>query len=65
MSNDDGIEAAGIQALSKALIREDFADVLVCAPDTENSGRSQAITLGRRLSCNPYDELPGGSRAQL
>jgi 5'-nucleotidase len=46
-SNDDGIEAPHLNALA-ALI-EDFADVLVVAPERQRSAASHAITLHKPL----------------
>lgn len=47
VSNDDGINAAGIRALCDAL--EPLGDVWVVAPETERSATSHAITLDRPL----------------
>jgi 5'-nucleotidase len=47
VSNDDGINAAGIRALCEAL--EAIGDVWVVAPETERSATSHAITLDRPL----------------
>src|ERR1041384_8619236 len=46
-SNDDGIDAPHLKALA-ALI-EDFADVLVVAPERQRSAASHAITLHKPL----------------
>lgn len=43
LSNDDGVSAPGIQALSEAL--RQFAEVQVVAPDRNRSGSSNALTL--------------------
>lgn len=43
ISNDDGIHAPGIKALSAALER--IADVTVVAPDRERSGASHSLTM--------------------
>jgi 5'-nucleotidase len=43
LSNDDGYQAPGIQALYEALSR--FADVDVVAPEHNNSAKSNALTL--------------------
>jgi 5'-nucleotidase len=45
VTNDDGVEAAGIDALAKALSSRH--EVWVFAPDRERSGISHALTLGR------------------
>ena len=41
LSNDDGYTSAGIRALKRAL--ETFADVVICAPETEQSAASHAL----------------------
>jgi 5'-nucleotidase len=46
-SNDDGIEAPHLNAL--AVLIEDFADVLVVAPERQRSAASHAITLHKPL----------------
>jgi len=43
VSNDDGVDAAGIIALRGALAT--FADVYTVAPQTEQSAKSHSITL--------------------
>lgn len=43
--NDDGIHAPGVQAMVTALAKLDFCDLFVCCPATEQSGKSQSITL--------------------
>jgi 5'-nucleotidase len=48
LSNDDGVNAAGIQQLAAALAQ--FAQVTVVAPDSNRSGVSNALTLDRPLS---------------
>ncbi|MEO8797390.1 MAG: 5'/3'-nucleotidase SurE [Polyangiaceae bacterium] len=47
LSNDDGYTSLGIRALRTAL--ETFADVVVCAPETEQSAASHALSLNRPL----------------
>src|SRR3954471_20750183 len=53
VSNDDGIEAPGLRALAEALLP--LGDVLVCAPDREQSASSHSISLHRPLR---IEELP-------
>jgi 5'-nucleotidase len=48
LSNDDGIEAEGLQRLAAAL--EELAEVWVVAPDQERSGHSHALSLHRPMS---------------
>ena len=43
VTNDDGINAEGIEVLAKALIKEGHK-VTIAAPNVENSGKSHAIT---------------------
>src|SRR5262245_19484221 len=47
ISNDDGVNAAGIAALAKGL--EDLGDIVVVAPAREQSAMSHAISLDRPL----------------
>lgn len=47
LTNDDGFDAAGFQALYKGL-KKDF-DVFVCAPRYEQSGASHSLTLRRPI----------------
>ncbi len=45
--NDDGIHADGIKALAKAL--SEVGDVYICAPSTQQSGKSHSITLDEEI----------------
>jgi 5'-nucleotidase len=47
VTNDDGVLAPGIAAVVDAVA--DLGEVLVCAPDTERSGSSHAITFHTHL----------------
>ncbi len=47
LSNDDGVAARGIRTLHATL--STFADVVVVAPQTEQSANSHALTLARPL----------------
>ena len=47
LSNDDGVNAAGIRELADAL--RVVAEVVVCAPEGEQSAQSHALTLTRPL----------------
>lgn len=49
VTNDDGIEAAGIKALAKAVREIQGADVTVVAPTQEKSATSHSLTLHRPL----------------
>lgn len=48
ITNDDGIEAAGLVALEAALLQAG-AEVLVAAPDRERSAASHSMSLGQTL----------------
>ena len=62
ISNDDGINAPGLQALVAELVRQNFCTVCVCGPSGEQSGQSHAITLGRPLACFPIN-VPGAQQS--
>ncbi len=47
LSNDDGYRANGIAAMRRAL--SDFAEVIVCAPEIEQSATSHALSVHRAL----------------
>lgn len=53
LTNDDGIDAAGIRSLAAALSRE--ADVYVCAPHTQRSAAGHGITVGKPIE---VEEVP-------
>ena len=46
-SNDDGVESPHLEALAQRI--EEFADVLVVAPERQRSAASHAITLHKPL----------------
>ncbi len=48
LTNDDGIEAPGIQALIEVFTGSDF-ELIVVAPDSERSGASHSVTLKEPL----------------
>jgi len=54
LTNDDGINAAGLAALKEAL--EPIADVSVVAPTQEMSGVGHGITLGRPLQVKEVEK---------
>ena len=54
VSNDDGVDAAGIVALREALTS--VADVITVAPEFEQSARSHAISLHGTLRHHRYSE---------
>lgn len=49
VSNDDGIDSPGINALAKALKKLPHAEICVVAPDREKSAASHSLTLHRPL----------------
>ena len=53
VSNDDGVEAPGIRALAEGL--QELGEVVVCAPDREQSATSRSISLHRPLR---IEQLP-------
>lgn len=55
LSNDDGYRSRGLSTLREALMR--VADVVVCAPETEQSAASHALSLHRPLRL--YRHEPG------
>jgi 5'-nucleotidase len=54
LTNDDGIESAGLQALEAAL--RPACELWVVAPDREQSAASHAISLSRPLRIHPAGE---------
>ncbi|HEX9744013.1 MAG TPA: 5'/3'-nucleotidase SurE [bacterium] len=56
VTNDDGIRAPGLAALANAL--KDVGDVVVVAPEMQQSGVGHSITLHKALRCNPEREYP-------
>src|SRR5437870_609959 len=58
VSNDDGAEAPGLRALAEALL--ELGEVIVCAPDREQSATSRSISLHRPLRIEkvpPWGEI--------
>jgi 5'-nucleotidase len=54
ITNDDGIRAAGLRTLEKAL--EGLGNIVLVAPENEQSATSHAITLDRPLRIKQYEE---------
>ena len=54
LTNDDGIEAEGFAALER-IARALSDDVWVCAPESEQSAQSRALTLSRPLRVRTLD----------
>ncbi len=55
ISNDDGIQSPGIEALVKAL--HQHHEVIVAAPATQQSAKAHAITVRERLYVDEYKPL--------
>ena len=49
LTNDDGIEAEGLQALRRALVRLEDVELAVIAPDGNRSATARSITFRRPL----------------
>ena len=58
--NDDGIDSEGLRALAEALAQK--GRVYVCAPDTQQSGKSHSITLSTAFKIIETD-YPGAELA--
>src|SRR5690606_11030156 len=54
LSNDDGIHAPGLEALTHAL--RDHYSLMVIAPDRDRSGISNSLTLDRPLQAVQLDD---------
>ncbi len=54
ITNDDGIHAEGINALAHEIKK--IADVILVAPDREQSASSHSFTMNRPLRINEYNE---------
>lgn len=62
VSNDDGIDAPGIRALAGAM--EEIGEVVVVAPDTQQSAVGHALTVSlplRATRCDRFDTMRGWS----
>ena len=57
LTNDDGIEAEGLQALRRALVQVDDVELAVIAPDGNRSATARSITTRRPLW---VEEVPFG-----
>src|SRR5205085_3600673 len=55
LTNDDGIEAAGLQALRRALLRLADVELAVIAPDGNRSAMARSITTRRPLWVQEVD----------
>lgn len=59
VTNDDGVFSEGIRLLARALAR--FGEVVVVAPDREQSATGHSLTLTRPLRMQRLEE--GGTRS--
>jgi len=57
VTNDDGIDSAGLEILAKQLAP--LGQIVVSAPDEQRSGQSHAITVGKPLRFFPYPSANG------
>src|SRR5436189_6480558 len=55
LTNDDGIEAEGLQALRRELLRVDGLELAVIAPDSNRSATARSITTRRPLWVEEVD----------
>src|SRR5512132_3132377 len=62
LTNDDGIEAEGLQALRRALLAVPEVELAVIAPDGNRSAMARMITTRRPLWVQemPFDDGSGG-----
>jgi 5'-nucleotidase len=58
LANDDGVAASGLLALREALGQD--ADVIVCAPETNQSATSHSLSLHRPLRLRQASEVGAG-----
>lgn len=57
ISNDDGVHAKGLMCLAECV--KDMADIIIVAPDTPQSGKSSAITVGQPLRITAHPDSCG------
>jgi 5'-nucleotidase len=55
LTNDDGIEAQGLQALRRALLRVPGVELAVIAPDSNRSATARSITIRRPIWVQEVD----------
>src|SRR3954463_9213555 len=62
LTNDDGIDAEGLQALRRALVALDDIELAVIAPDGNRSATDRSITFRRPLWVAelPLEDGPSG-----
>ncbi len=59
--NDDGIKSDGLKYLVEAL--KPLGHIYIAAPETHQSGQSQALSLGKTLKIKDYKNLYGAVKA--
>ena len=55
LTNDDGLEAEGLQALRRELLKLDDIELAVIAPDSNRSATTRSITIRRPLWVEEVD----------
>ena len=60
LTNDDGIEAEGLQALRRALVEVEDVELAVIAPDSNRSATARSITIRRPIWVQEVDFGDGG-----
>jgi len=63
--NDDGIEAPGLKALVRTLLKDERFVVRVVAPATEQSAKSGAMTVHGTLECQKHEFAEPGESSFL
>jgi len=61
LTNDDGIEAAGLQRMRRALLAVPEVDLLVIAPDSNRSAIGRGITFQRPVHVAPFAFAEGAA----
>lgn len=59
--NDDGIKSKGLKVLAEAL--KGFGELYIFAPETHQSGKSQALTIRKYMKVKDYGSLYGSVKA--
>jgi len=60
LTNDDGIEAPGIERLAHAL--RGLGEIVVIAPARNHSGAGSALTVGKPIRLEPWPDGPDGEK---
>ena len=63
ITNDDGIQSPGLEALVKVLHKEH--EVIVAAPASQQSAKAHAITVRERLYVEEYAPLQDAMASRL